>query len=101
MAALLEKILIPPFVVILDSGCQTGCAICQRRLVYICSCFEGDSEMSINTIRLGVMLQPSFGHIVKDVLSSASSLQSFSFSHTYKQDNALILLEIYSENCSN
>ena len=39
-----------------------------------CSSFEGDSEMSINTLRLGVMLQSSFGHIVKDVLSSSNSL---------------------------
>ena len=30
----------------------------------------------------------SFGHLIKDVLASISSLRSFSFSHTVRQGNA-------------
>ena len=35
------------------------------------------------------LLHSTFGHLVKDTLSSTNSLRSFSFSHVYRQDNAL------------
>jgi len=35
------------------------------------------------------LLHSSFDHIIEDALSCASSLQSFSFSHTLQQGNSL------------
>ena len=35
------------------------------------------------------LLHSSFGHIIKDTLSYASTLQSFSFSHTLQQGSSL------------
>ena len=53
------------------------------------SILEGDFETSINAIWSKNLLQSSFGHIVKDIVSSANSLQNFSFSHIIRQDNNL------------
>ena len=53
------------------------------------SILEGDFETSINAIWSKNLLQSSFGHIVKDIVSSANSLQNFSFSHIIRQDNTL------------
>ena len=46
------------------------------------SIFEGDSETSINVISKGYLLHLSCGHIIKDILLSSTSLQSFFFSLT-------------------
>ena len=53
------------------------------------SILEGDFETSINAIWSKNLFQSSFGHIVKDIVSSANSLQNFSFSHIIRQDNNL------------
>ena len=60
-----------------------------RELGFRSSIFQGDSEVSINALRQNSFLNSSFGHIVKDTLSLVSSLRSFSFTHTYRQGNAL------------
>ena len=46
------------------------------------SIFEGDYETSINVISKGYLLHSSCGHIIKDILLSSTSLQSFFFSLT-------------------
>lgn len=53
------------------------------------SVFEGDSEVSISIIKNQCLSHPSCGHLFKDILSSTSSLQNFSFSHTFQQSNTL------------
>ena len=53
------------------------------------SILEGDSETSINAIWSKNLLQSSFGHIVKDIVSLTNSLQNFSFSCIIRQDNTL------------
>ena len=40
-------------------------------------------------LKKGGMLSPSFGHLVKNILSSIISLRSFSLSHTVRHDNAV------------
>ena len=52
------------------------------------SIFEGDFETSILAIKL-VFPSPLVGHLIKNIMSSASSLQYFSFSHTRWQGNGL------------
>ena len=54
------------------------------------SIFEDDSETIINALRLESFMHSSFSHIISDVLSSTSSLQSFFFfPHTCRQDNSI------------
>ena len=35
------------------------------------------------------MLCSAFGHLVRDTLSLVNSFESFSFSHSYRQDNVV------------
>ena len=84
-----EKIPIPNLVLTLE-------ILAARRVVQFVhevgisnSIFEGDSKISINALRKGQLLHSSFGHIIRDILLSTNSLQSFSFSHIYKQGHAL------------
>ena len=89
LAAMAEKIPIPNLVLTLE-------ILAARRVVQFVhevgisnSIFEGDSKISINALRKGQLLHSSFGHIIRDILFSTNSLQSFSFSHIYKQGHAL------------
>ena len=53
------------------------------------SIFEGVSEIVINSLRKGEMFQSTFDHLIQDTLVYVNSLQSFSFSHIYKQGNSV------------
>ena len=53
------------------------------------SMFEGDSEISISAIRDRCFSHPTCDHLIKDVLSSTSSFQNYSFSHILRQGNVL------------
>ena len=55
------------------------------------SIFEGDYETSINVISKGDLLHSSCGHIIKDILLTSTSLQSFFFlSHINRYGNILV-----------
>ena len=53
------------------------------------SSFEGDSETVINSLIKGGMEKPQVGHVIKDTVSLACFLQSFSISHLVRQGNAI------------
>ena len=53
------------------------------------SILEGDSEIVINSLRKGEMFQSTFGHLIQDTMVYINSLQSFSFSHIYRQGNSV------------
>ncbi|XP_050290308.1 uncharacterized protein LOC126728547 [Quercus robur] len=85
MATLLEKIQKPHSV-------QSVELLTARRAVTFCietgfqnSIFEGDSELVIKSLRGKGLVNSQDGHIIKDILSYANSLQSFSFSHVSRQ----------------
>ena len=50
---------------------------------------EGDSEIVINSFRKGDMFQSAFGHLIKGMLVYVNSLESYSFSHIYRQGNSV------------
>ena len=52
--------------------------------------FEGNSEVGIKVLQDGNMLFSSFVLLVRDTLSFVSPLWGFSFSHTYRQSNAVV-----------
>ena len=53
------------------------------------SIFEGDFETSILAIKNECFHHPIVGHLGRDIISLASSLQYFSFAHTHRQGNGL------------
>ena len=50
---------------------------------------EGDSKFVINSIKSGTNLGCMYGHLIMDILSLVNSFQSVSFSHSYRQGNAV------------
>lgn len=88
-AALSEIISLPSLVVTLET-------LAARRAVHFVKEFdlpgsivEGDSEVSISAIETQCFHHPSCGHLVKNIMSSASSIQNYSFSYVHQQGNAL------------
>ena len=89
MAALSEKIQKPHSV-------QSVELLAARRAITFCietgfqnSIFEGDSKLVIKLLRGMGLVKSQDGHIIKDILSYANSLQSFSFSHVSRQGNVV------------
>ena len=87
LGALSEKIAMPGSVVTVEM-------LAARRVVHFAleigithSVFEGDSEIIDKALSTDVTPLSSFGHMVKDTKSIASSLVNFSFSHTRRQGN--------------
>ena len=87
LGALSEKIALPGSVVTVEM-------LAARRAVHFAleigishSVFEVDSEIIDKALSTDVTPFSSFGHIVEDTKSIASSLVNFSFSHTRRQGN--------------
>ena len=53
------------------------------------SVFEGDSEVVCKTLTDADFFHSAIGHIIKDVVSSASSLRTHTSSHTRWQGNSI------------
>jgi len=51
--------------------------------------FKGDSKTIMKALQRRTLFSSSFGHLVQETLFHASSLRSFSFSHTLQQGNAV------------
>ena len=91
LGALFEKIAMPRLVV-------TREMLATRRAVHFALeigithlVFEGDSEIIDKALSTDVTPLSSFGHMVKDTKSIASSLVNFSFSHTRRQGKFLLM----------
>ena len=82
IAALAKTISIPESVLTLETLEARQAVQFVQELGPCNSIFEGDSETSINVISKGYLLHSSCGHIIKDILLSSTSLQSFFFSLT-------------------
>lgn len=90
MAVLSEQIPMPSSVLMLETLAARRAVLFIHELGFNSSSFEGDSEvLSINALRHKNLMHSSIGHFVKDTLSYANSLQSFSFSHIFRQGNSL------------
>lgn len=87
MAALSEKIPLPPSVTQLELLATRRAALFVQEVGLSNSILEGDLEIIINSLRKGDMFQYAFGHLIQDTLIYVNSLQSFSFSHVYRQGN--------------
>ena len=79
VATLFEIIPIPSFVVALIAARRAVQFV--QKLDLHGSMFKGDSEISISTIWDRCFSHPACGHLIKDILSLASSLQNYSSSH--------------------
>ncbi|XP_075633589.1 uncharacterized protein LOC142606070 [Castanea sativa] len=89
VAALAEKIPSPDSIFTLETLVARRAVLFVRELGLRNVVFEGDSESSIHAISNRLFLHSSCGHIIQDILLFASSFQSFSFSHVYRQGSAL------------
>lgn len=79
---MLEKISLPPSVVILESQTARRAVLFSHEVGITHSSFEGDYEIVTNSLQHGDKLSSSFGHLIIDVLFFVGSLKSFSFSHS-------------------
>lgn len=84
MTALFEIILMPSSVVILETLTARRSILFLLKLYLHSSIFEGDVEIFINDIRSGKLSHSSCSHIIKDILSSISSLLELSLVHLDK-----------------
>ena len=89
LAALSEIIPLPSFILALETIAARRAFTFLHELDLGSSIFEGDSETSILAITNQCFHHPVVGHLVRDIISLASSLQSFSFVHTRRQGNGL------------
>lgn len=87
LAALAERILMPDSVLVLETLAAWRAVQFVKELGFQTSIFEGDFETIINAIQQQNLLHSSFGHIIREVLSSTSSFQGFSFAHICRQGN--------------
>ena len=89
MASLFEKIPFPSMVEAVEV-LATQCAIRLVQEVGLAeSIFEGDSQSIVLALQRVDMLNSTISHLVKDTLSFVKPLRSWSFSHTYRQDNVV------------
>ena len=89
LAALSEIIPLPSSILALETIAARRAVSFLHELGLDSSIFEGDSESSILAITNQCFHHPVVGHLVKDIFSLASSLLSFSFTHTRRQGNGL------------
>ena len=89
LAALSKIILMPSSIVALETIAARRVALFIRELGFRGSILEGDSEESILAFKNQCFQHPLVGHLVKDIMSSVSTLQYSSFSHTCRQGNEL------------
>ena len=81
VATLFEIIPIPSSLVALETIAAGRAIQFVQELDLYNSVFESDSEISISAIRDRCFSHPACGHLIKDILSLASSLQNYSSSH--------------------
>ena len=89
LAALSEIIPLPSSILALETIAARRAVSFLHELGLDSSIFEGDSESSILAITNQCFHHPVVDHLVKDIFSLASSLLSFSFTHTRRQGNGL------------
>ena len=89
MAALLEKIQKPHSVQSVELLAVRRAVIFRIEMGFQNSIFEGDFELVIKSLRGKGLVNSQDGNIIKNILSYANSLQSFSFSHVSWQGNAV------------
>ncbi|XP_075665351.1 uncharacterized protein LOC142635017 [Castanea sativa] len=89
LAVLSEKIPQPPLVVLLETMAARKVVYFVHKIGTPSSILEGDSEISTNALRHENFSNSSFGHLIKDIMSSISFFQNYSLLHTLKQGNAL------------
>ena len=89
LATLSEIIPLPSSIVALETIAARLVVLFIRELGFSGTIFEGDSEMAISTIKKQSFQHPVVGHLVKDIVSSVSMFQYYSFSHTRRQGNVL------------
>ena len=104
LATLVEIIPLPSSIHVLETLAARRAIHFVQELGMHSSVFEGDSEVSISTKKNQCLSHPSCGHLDKDILSSASSFQNFSFSHTFQQSNTLAygpldIFKVYVSDC--
>ena len=91
VAALSNEIIpISSFMVALETIAARRAVQFVQKLDLHGSMFKGDSEISISTIWDRCFPHPACDHLIKDILSSTSSLQNYHFSHILWQDNVLV-----------
>lgn len=82
-----KKIPLPPSITQLKLLATRQAAFFVQEVGLRSSILEGVSEIVINSLRKGEMFQSTFDHLIQDTLVYVNSLQSFSFSHIYRQGN--------------
>lgn len=87
MAALSEKIPMPPSITQLELLAARRAALFAQEVGLRNSILEGDSKIVINSLRRGDMFQYAFGHLIQDTLVYVNALESYSFSHVLRQGN--------------
>lgn len=81
MEVLTEIVPMPSSIVVLETLAARQAVYFVQELDFRGSIFEGDSEISISAIKNQTFHHPSYGHLIRDIMSSASSFHNFSFSH--------------------
>lgn len=89
LGALSEIIPLPSSILALEIIAALRAVTFLHKLGLGSSIFEGDSETSILAIKNQCFHHHVVGHLIRVIISSASSLQYFSFAHTRRQGNGL------------
>ena len=89
MASLLEKIVMPSSVEVLEMLVAKRVAIFARELGFKNACFEGDAEGVVRSIRDKDDSNAFVGHLVKDFMSIVGLFQTYSISHVRRQGNSV------------
>ena len=89
MASLFKKILKPSSVTALELLAARVAVLFAWEIDLHQIVLEGDSEFVISSLKSGTNLGCMYGPVIRDVLSFVNSFQSVSFSHSYRQGNAV------------
>lgn len=89
LAALFEKIPYPGSVVLVEILAARRAVQFILKLGITQTIFEGDSEIVYKALKAGDEGHASIGQFVKDIMSIAGSLRTFSFSHIRRQGNCV------------
>ena len=89
LVALSEIIPLPSSIVALETIVARRAILFVRELGFSGTILEGDSKEAISAIKKQSFQHPVVGHLVKDIVSSVSTFQYYSFLHTHWQDNVL------------
>ena len=87
LVALLEKVMMPATVEILEMLAARKAATFARDLRFSQVCFEGDAELVVKCLQSGSVSNALVGHLAKDFMSIRGYFQSFSIIHGRQQGN--------------